>query len=47
MAGQKFTLKGFRIKDGKPERIEGYGLSASAKIARKKSKKVRVKPKGK
>lgn len=44
MTGQKFQLKGFRLnkKTGKPERIEGYGLDASQKIAQKKSKKTKV-----
>ena len=36
-------IKGFTIKDGKVVRITGYGLNASAKIAQKKSKRVRVK----
>lgn len=36
-------VKGYRLKDGKVERIAGYGLSASAKIAKRKAdKKPRV-----
>jgi len=42
MTGHRIKLKGFRIKDGKPERIAGYGLDASAKIRQKKSRKTRV-----
>jgi hypothetical protein len=30
-------LKGFKIKGGKVEKIAGYGLSSSAKIARRKN----------
>lgn len=37
------TLKGYTIKDGKVVKIAGYGLNASARIAQRKSKKVRVK----
>jgi len=33
------TLRGYRLKDGKIEKISGYGLNASAKIKQKKSKK--------
>lgn len=39
MSGQKIALRGYRIKDGKLERIPGFGLSASMKIQQKKSKK--------
>lgn len=35
-------IKGYRIKDGKVTKIDGYGLDASAKIAKRKSKKVKV-----
>lgn len=35
-------IKGYRIKDGKVTKIDGYGLNASAKIAKRKSKKVKV-----
>jgi hypothetical protein len=42
MTGHRITLKGVRIKDGKVERVFGYGLSASAKIQKRKSKKARV-----
>lgn len=34
-------IKGYAIKDGKLIKIAGYGLNASAKIAQKKSKKIR------
>jgi hypothetical protein len=41
-------VKGFRIKGGKVEKIAGYGLDASAKLARRrKSKKPRVVARGK
>lgn len=33
------TLKGYRLKDGKIQKISGFGLNASAKIKQKKSKK--------
>ena len=36
------TLRGYRIKNGKVEKISGYGLNTSAKIKQKKSKRVRV-----
>lgn len=36
------TLRGYRIKNGKVEKIAGYGLNTSAKIKQKKSKRVRV-----
>lgn len=36
---------GFRMKDGKVERIPGYGLNTSAKIKQRKSKKITVKRK--
>jgi len=41
MSGHKITLRGFKLKDGKLQRIEGYGLSASMKLQQKKSKRVR------
>ena len=34
-------LKGYSEKDGKVEKIKGFGLDASAKIKQRKSKKVR------
>jgi hypothetical protein len=34
-------IRGFTIKDGKVIRIPGYGLNASAKIAQKKSKRIK------
>ena len=34
-------LKGYGVKDGKVEKIKGYGLDTSAKIKQRKSKKVR------
>jgi hypothetical protein len=41
-------VKGFRIKDGKVEKIAGYGLDSSAKIAkRRKAEKPRVVASGK
>ena len=41
-------VKGFRLKDGKVEKIAGFGLDASAKIAKRKAaKKPRVVAKGK
>lgn len=33
------SLKGYRLKDGKIQKISGFGLNASAKIKQKKSKK--------
>jgi len=36
------ALKGYRIKNGKVERVASYKLNASAKIAQRKSKKARV-----
>lgn len=39
------TLRGYRIKNGKVEKISGYGLNTSAKIKQKKSKRVTVKRK--
>ena len=45
MSGHKITLRGFKLKDGKLQRIEGYGLNTSAKIKQRKSKKVRVRRK--
>lgn len=35
------TLRGYRIKNGKVEKISGYGLNTSAKIKQKKSKKTK------
>jgi hypothetical protein len=40
-------LKGYRVKNGKLEKIKGYGLDASAKAKQRKSKRVRVVKKGK
>jgi len=34
-------LRGYRIKNGKVEKISGYGLNTSAKIKQKKSKKTK------
>lgn len=45
MTGHRISLKGFRIKDGKLQRIPGYGFDAAARIRQKKSKKVTVKRK--
>lgn len=36
------TLRGYRIKNGKVEKIKGYGIDAAARIRQKKSKRVRV-----
>ena len=36
------ALRGYRIRDGKIEKVHTYGLDASARIRQKKSKKVRV-----
>ena len=47
MAGHKISLRGFRVKDGKVQKISGYGLDTSAKIRQKKSKRVSVVKKGK
>lgn len=33
------TIKGYRLKNGKIEKVTGYGLNASAKIAKKKRDK--------
>ncbi len=35
------TLRGYRIKNGKVEKIKGYGLDAAARIRQKKSKKAK------
>ena len=35
------TLRGYRIKNGKVEKIKGYGLNTSAKIKQRKSKKMK------
>ncbi len=35
------TLKGYRIKNGKVEKVHGYGMNASQKIRQRTSKKVR------
>jgi hypothetical protein len=35
-------MKGFKIRDGKVEKISGYGLDASKRIKQKTSKRVRV-----
>ena len=35
------TLRGYRIKNGKVEKIAAYGLNTSAKIKQKKSKKTK------
>jgi len=35
------TLRGYRIKNGKVEKISGYRLNTSAKIKQKKSKKTK------
>ena len=41
-AGVKVHLgPGFRMKDGKVEKIPGYGLNTSAKIKQRKSKKTK------
>lgn len=39
------TLRGYRIKNGKVEKIAAYGLDASKRIKQKKSKRVTVKRK--
>lgn len=36
------TLRGYRIKNGKVEKISGYGLNTSAKIKQKRSRKIKV-----
>jgi len=36
------SLKGYTIKGGKVVKIKGYGLNSSAKIAQRKSSKVKV-----
>lgn len=39
----KVKLTGYRItKAGKVEKIQGYGMNASAKIQQRKSKRVRA-----
>ena len=35
------SLKGYRIKNGKVEKIKAYGLDAAARIRQKKSKKTK------
>ena len=35
------SIRGFRVKNGKLEKIKGYGLDASAKIKQRKSKKTK------
>ena len=35
------SLRGYRIKNGKVEKISGYALNTSAKIKQKKSKKAK------
>ena len=42
MTGHRITLKNMKLKDGKRSSIPSYGRNASAKIAQKKSKRVRV-----
>lgn len=42
MTGHRITLKNMKFKDGKLTSIPSYGRNASAKIAQKKSKRVRV-----
>ena len=42
MTGHRITLKNMKLKDGKLSAIPSYGRNASAKIAQKKSKRVRV-----
>ncbi len=43
LSGHKVTIKGFRLnKEGKLERIVGFGQTASQKQQARKSKKVRV-----
>lgn len=42
MTGHRITLKNMKLKDGKLSSIPSYGRNASAKIAAKKSKRVRV-----
>lgn len=39
---RRISVKGYRVKNGKLERVAGYKLNASAKIAQRKSKKQRV-----
>jgi len=41
------TLRGYRIKNGKVEKVKGYGLNTSAKIKQRTSKRVRVVKRGK
>jgi hypothetical protein len=41
MTGHRISLKGFRIKDGKLERVPGYGMNASQKIKQRTSKRMR------
>jgi len=36
------TLRGYRIKNGKVEKISGYGLDFSKKLKQKHSKKVKA-----
>lgn len=38
----RIKLRGYRVKNGKVEKIQGYGLDASAKIKQRTSKKVRA-----
>jgi hypothetical protein len=35
------AIKGYRIRDGKIEKVSGYGLDTSAKIRQRKSKRVK------
>lgn len=41
MTGRRTKLKGYVVKNGKVERVAGYGLDASAKIRQRKSKRIR------
>lgn len=41
MTGHRISMKGFKIRDGKVEKISGYGLDVSAVIRQRKSKKVK------
>lgn len=41
MPGHKIKLCGFRLRDGKVERVPGYGMNASQKIKQRTSKRMR------
>ena len=42
LRGYRISMKGFKIRDGKVEKISGYGLDFSKKLKQKHSKKVKA-----